>query len=647
MQQLHLVGFTTDHDSLIFSGRKGAKSGGFVLPLDEDLLATIAEAVRRRIADGDDIDLPAELLAPAPVVPRRQSLLSPREIQDRLRSGRSLEEISAEAGVGEEWVGRFAAPVEAERSQIVGRARALVYTKPRRGDSGELLGLSVRWNLADRGVRLTNDEFDGGWSAYQIADHAWMVTFGFVSRNRAQEAEWEVDLATGELLARNRLASDLGYVEPGRRRRSLASLQPTPLLGTKGARRVGAPAMPTPASGAADDVAARRGTSRGSAASGRRATGVTTGRKKAAGSKKAATTKRAAAGQAKKASTTKKASAPAKKAAPAKTAGARKVPTKAGGASKVPTKAGGLEAAAKVPTKAGGARKTAAAKVPTKTGGARKTATKAGGARKTATTRGGAASTRKAGGPPARGRKAPPAAPAARSALAVPAAVENELGQRRLQMVRASDAAPTGRPPRPSPRAASEARIAAARPADARSAVARSADAGAGSTAGARSTAARPREAVRGARSAPPAARPTTSAPGPARAPAPAPTASDPTLNLDVPDRGADEADARRAERRRARAAARAASPPPAPDPAGDPTPPRPPVAPAEAGPEGGRTAGESADPDGRVVTIRANRATPPTNEGSDVVVPSERPPLRPAQPAAQPRRRRFARPDR
>jgi hypothetical protein len=46
---------------------------------------------------------------------------------------------------------------------------------------------------------------------------------------------------------------------------------------------------------------------------------------------------------------------------------------------------------------------------------------------------------------------------------------------------------------------------------------------------------------------------------------------------------------------------------------------------------------------DGRVVTIRANRATPPTSDG-DVILPADRGPLRPAQPAAEPRRRRFTR---
>jgi hypothetical protein len=53
-------------------------------------------------------------------------------------------------------------------------------------------------------------------------------------------------------------------------------------------------------------------------------------------------------------------------------------------------------------------------------------------------------------------------------------------------------------------------------------------------------------------------------------------------------------------------------------------------------------------DGDGRVVTIRANRAAPPTGEADgDVIIAGDRPSLRPAQPATQPRRRRFARPNR
>jgi hypothetical protein len=101
---------------------------------------------------------------------------------------------------------------------------------------------------------------------------------------------------------------------------------------------------------------------------------------------------------------------------------------------------------------------------------------------------------------------------------------------------------------------------------------------------------------------------------------------------LDVEDEAS--AEARRAERRRARAQARAAAEASSP-PAATPQPPTR-EAPADVPPG-----------DGRVVTIRANRATPPRNTGDDtgdVVVAGDRPPLRAAQPATQPRRRRFGR---
>lgn len=598
MQQLHLVGFTTDLDSLIFSARKGAKSGGFVLPLDERLLETIADAVRRRVAAGDDLELPVELLDPTPP-PRRQSQLSPREIQDRLRAGRSLEVIAAEAGVGEEWVARFAAPVEAERSQIVGRARALVYTKPRRGDSAELLGTSVRWNLADRGVRMTNDEFDDGWSAYQIADHAWMVTFGFVSRKRNQEAEWEVDLATGELVSRNRLASDLGYVEPGRRRRSMASLQPVPMLGTKGARRIGAPTAPAEGADGADDE--RRPAARARKAAkrpARAAAGARRPAKKAAAkrpAKKAAAAKRPA----KKAAAAKR---PATKAVAAKrTAKKATAPRKSGGTVRTAAR----PAAAKRPSKSVAAKKGAA-----RAGASRATSARAATAKRTPARKatGTAKRAAKAAARPSRGRDVPPAVAAPEVPVVRPE--PNELGQRRLQLATgAPRPAGTGRPATTPPQAA-----AARRGAPPRIAATRSID---------RPVAARPAPAEAPAEA--PAREPDVEAapatPRPAREP-----------ELDVIDEAA--AERRRAERRAARAAARAS------DPGSRGVPARVGTAPAPSP--------DVPDGDGRIVTIRANRAIPPTGEADgDVIIAGDHPPLRPAQPAAQPRRRRFARPNR
>lgn len=225
MQQLHLVGFTTDLEGLIFSARKGAKSGGYLVLLDEKLRATVEDALRLRNGQAPDDD---EGGSGPPRRPRPESTLSPREIQSRLRSGSTIAEVAREAGVDEEWVSRFAVPIQAEQAQVVGRARRLAFVKPRLGESALPLGTAVRWNLADKGVLLFDDEYEAAWSAYNLQGASWVVRFEYASRQKRQRAEWEVDLREGELFARNRTASELGYVDAARRRRRPPALEPSP-----------------------------------------------------------------------------------------------------------------------------------------------------------------------------------------------------------------------------------------------------------------------------------------------------------------------------------------------------------------------------------------------------------------------------------
>lgn len=216
MRKLHLVGLTTDRDGLIFTARKGSKSGGYIVPLDKKVLAAIAAANDE--ADGKPAGTPV-LLGDLDVVPKRlrsESALTPREMQARLRAGRTIDEVAAEAGVDTEWVARFAVPILAEQAQVVELARGLVYAKPRLGESTEPLGSSVLQNLSDRGVFLPDDVLNSGWSAFQLHDSVWMVRFRYRSRSRDQEAQWEIDVPAGRLRARNRHASDLGYVGPDR-----------------------------------------------------------------------------------------------------------------------------------------------------------------------------------------------------------------------------------------------------------------------------------------------------------------------------------------------------------------------------------------------------------------------------------------------
>ena len=174
---------------------------------------------------------------------RSQSSLTPREVQARLRAGYSIADVAAEAGVGEEWVARFAAPIMAEQQQVLDRARGLVFTAPRKGESSLPLGASVQWAVAERGVGMSEAEFERAWSAYQLRDGSWVVRFAYTSRRREQHADWQVDLRHGGLTSLNRLATDLGYVGKGYRQRRVGDL-PAPEVEAPVVRPVRRPSRP-------------------------------------------------------------------------------------------------------------------------------------------------------------------------------------------------------------------------------------------------------------------------------------------------------------------------------------------------------------------------------------------------------------------
>ncbi|MFP5326568.1 MAG: septation protein SepH, partial [Acidimicrobiia bacterium] len=226
MQKLHPIGFTTDLDGLIFSARRGTRSGGFTVEIDDDLIRTIEEVMRLR-ANGEDEEV-EEGQEEHPTgawrvtVPQPESVLTPREIQARLRTGATLAEVAEEAGVDEEWVARFAPPVWAEQSRIIATAQRLVLEKPRVGVSAEPLGDSVRTNLAERGTIVDDESFDSAWGAYHVTASTWVVTFDPPGKGRRQVAMWQLDTAAETLTSANRAASDLGYATAKGRRRNRA-----------------------------------------------------------------------------------------------------------------------------------------------------------------------------------------------------------------------------------------------------------------------------------------------------------------------------------------------------------------------------------------------------------------------------------------
>lgn len=218
MQQLHLVGITTELDGLIFSGRRGARSGTFVVPITEELLESIGqvEKLRREAEPDGALDETASAMRRLRPSSRPESRLTPREMQARLRAGQSVAQVARTAAVDEEWVDRFAAPILAEQARVLETAMALPMTGGRHGPSALSLADSVRVNLHDRGVVPPPEP--EGWSVHNLGEGGWSVRFEYVSRRRRQVAEWDLDMEARELTPGNRLAGEIGHVSSPRRR---------------------------------------------------------------------------------------------------------------------------------------------------------------------------------------------------------------------------------------------------------------------------------------------------------------------------------------------------------------------------------------------------------------------------------------------
>ncbi|MGQ0617027.1 MAG: septation protein SepH [Acidimicrobiia bacterium] len=210
MQQLHVVGFTTDHRSLIFSTRRGSKTGTYVIAVDDELLAAVDEA-RDRLASGDG-SAADEASARYPVPEPPRSALTVREVQSRLRLGYTVDRVAREAGVDPSWVERFASPVVAELTEVIRAAQRSRVVRPRGGPSATSLGESVLRNLAERGVPMAESDMGRAWQARQLLDGSWLVTLTYANRDREFEVSWEFDNSSGALRPRDRVASELGFV---------------------------------------------------------------------------------------------------------------------------------------------------------------------------------------------------------------------------------------------------------------------------------------------------------------------------------------------------------------------------------------------------------------------------------------------------
>lgn len=172
MADLRLVGVSDDGSRLILQREDGDAEH---LPVDERLRSMVGSK-----KSGSSKPAAVDL----------ETRLSPREIQARIRSGQTPEEVADDAGISVERVERFAGPILHEREYI---AQEAAKVGVRRDDHGAvmLLGELVGQRLEQRGVPRDGMQ----WDAWRRDDGGWEVRLDYQAGGRERSANWVYDPA--------------------------------------------------------------------------------------------------------------------------------------------------------------------------------------------------------------------------------------------------------------------------------------------------------------------------------------------------------------------------------------------------------------------------------------------------------------------
>ncbi|SNT57725.1 Protein of unknown function [Asanoa hainanensis] len=114
--------------------------------------------------------------------------LSPRDIQARIRSGDSADEVARIAGVPVDRVLRYAGPVLQERAMLAQHARR---TRLKTSEKGAPLAEVVDARLAQHGI----DGEKISWDAYRRDDGTWRIVATWPSGKATAQAMWDLDRA--------------------------------------------------------------------------------------------------------------------------------------------------------------------------------------------------------------------------------------------------------------------------------------------------------------------------------------------------------------------------------------------------------------------------------------------------------------------
>ena len=167
MRQLTVLAVSDDGTHLLLAASQDATKPTHQIRIDDRLAA----AVRGELDDG----------------PRRESALTPKEIQARLRAGDTPEQVAKAANVPVNRVLRFFGPVESERDRIIGQAQAATMRRTRGPATKLTLGEAVERRLSTvAGLRRESVE----WTAKRRDDGAWVVALTYAARGGSRSAAW-------------------------------------------------------------------------------------------------------------------------------------------------------------------------------------------------------------------------------------------------------------------------------------------------------------------------------------------------------------------------------------------------------------------------------------------------------------------------
>jgi hypothetical protein len=155
-----------ENDALIVADDDGAK---YRIPVDEVLHSRIRQTIPER-TDGRK--------------------LSPKEIQEQIRSGMSAEDVAAVTGMSVEYVQRYEGPILAEREHIV--TLALDVPVHLAMDTGPVGG-GMSFGTAIRSRLSAASAINERWASWKDSGSGWVVKLAFTANQIDHDARWAFD----------------------------------------------------------------------------------------------------------------------------------------------------------------------------------------------------------------------------------------------------------------------------------------------------------------------------------------------------------------------------------------------------------------------------------------------------------------------